>query len=96
MTTPTPETEAAIVEVIDEEATRKAGSDVTAIHRRWVRPDFARRLERERDEARQQRDALASTLETYRLRSRCHSPEIDEQAVKLLAEHKAHMGGKKG
>lgn len=57
--------------------------------------DFASRLERERDAARQQRDALADTLETYRARSRCHSPEIDEQAVKLLAEHKERRGGEK-
>ncbi len=53
-TSQTPKTDAAIVEIVDEEATRKAGSNVTAVRRRWVRPDFARQLEREVHEAKEE------------------------------------------
>lgn len=47
MNSPTPRTEAAIIRVLDTEATRNAGSQVQAIYRRYVAPDFARTLERE-------------------------------------------------
>lgn len=57
--------------------------------------ELARTIERQRDEARQQRDLLSDTLETFRMRSRCHSPEIDAQAERLIAEHKERRGGEK-
>ncbi len=65
MSTPTPETDAAIVEIEDEEATRKSGSDVTAVLKRWVRPNLARKLEQQRDAARKDADELAEALECF-------------------------------
>ncbi len=35
---------------------------MTAVFKRWVSPDFARKLERERDAARRDADALAEAL----------------------------------
>ena len=52
MASDTPETESGIVKVLDEKATRTTGSNVTAVYRRYVSPELARKLERERNEAR--------------------------------------------
>jgi hypothetical protein len=53
MNTPTPET--------DAECRRTGHEDAPAS---YLRADFARQLERERDEAREQRDTLAEALKT--------------------------------
>lgn len=82
---PTPETDAAIVHVHDPEATRLAGKNVTGVSRRWVHPSLARKLERERNQARAEAERWRDNWKNGRTMAMIVSTELPWENVKAMS-----------